>query len=235
MKEILTSQLFSREERGSRHLTTLCLIRGYGDFHSLERYLHINEQKRYNKFPALIRKNSYILGRYCAKRALSQIYPEISASEIEIDRGVFYYPIIRHPKVQNTQVSITHTECAAAAIVFKDDHPVGIDIEIVNSGKSKTIQKQLSERENTLQGDMEKAEFNTILWTSKESLSKALKIGMMASPMLYEIEDITRLSIHAYETTFKYFFQYKAVSYKFDDLILTLCYPKKSQIESPLV
>lgn len=97
--------------------------------------------------------------------------------------SIFDFPVIIHPNIHNTNVSIAHTNHSAVAVAFPETHPVGIDIEDICDERSQTISTQLTDSEKSLRTNLSISEalFNTILWTAKESLSKVLKTGLMAT------------------------------------------------------
>lgn len=192
--------------------------------------LHPKEILASKEFSA-IRMQTYLSGRYCAKSAIRKLTNVKRLSDIFIDHGVFDFPVIMDPHLPNTNISIAHTNNAAVAITFSDKHPVGLDIEDICSQRSVTIETQLTCKEKRLNDSLAISNvlFNTLLWTSKESLGKVLKIGLMASPLIYEIVSINAHLEGFYVLEFKYFFQYKTISFVYQDSVITFCIPKKSE------
>lgn len=231
MKEYLIKQPYYREE--TKCFFSLCLASSADLLKISESILHASEKKRYNSFPAKIRKQTYLLGRYCAKKAIKLKCGIDSYADINICNGIFDHPLIIHSKIHNTQVSIAHTNNVAVAIAFGESHPMGVDIEDICAERSQTIATQLTDNEKSLKTNLKISEmlFNAIIWTAKEALSKTLKSGLMASQLIYEVKDFIFNPIGYFELQYKCFFQYRAISYIVNGQVLTLCIPKNSKLE----
>ena len=62
-----------------------------------------------------IRQSSYLLGRYAAKLALSELFSEPDLQAIEVVRGVFEQPILQYPRNSGYGVTISHAGPVAVA------------------------------------------------------------------------------------------------------------------------
>ena len=198
--------------------------------------LHPKEKVVSRGFSA-IRMQTYLSGRYCAKSAIRKLKEVKNLSDILIDHGIFDFPVIEGLDLPNTKISIAHTNKAAIAITFPEKHPLGIDIEDICEERSSAVETQLTKAEKGLKASLalSKVLFNTILWTSKESLGKALKTGLMASQLIYEIKSINLNPAGFYIVEYKHFFQYKAVSFIYQSSVISLCIPKKSNLDFTLL
>src|SRR5689334_16303053 len=74
------------------------------------------------RFP--LRRNSFLLGRYAAKAALSHCLGEPDGSRIEIVKGVFDQPIVISSSRTSAELSLSHSAGAAVAIACHAGHPI---------------------------------------------------------------------------------------------------------------
>ena len=187
-----------------------------------EEYLH---SLKYDK-----RKHSYMLGRIACKQALSQITEE-KPEAVFIDFGVFQFPVVKYIRETNMQVSITHCEDIGIAIAFPEVHPLGIDIEKINTKEVAAMEGQMTRKEKAMVSGMELPAniAYTMLWTIKEGLSKVLKTGLMTDFKCFEIHTLLPAK-ESYESTFTYYGQYKAISYVLSSYVFTLVLPKNTRV-----
>ena len=154
----------------------LCLA--WTDFEELKKIrkavLHRLECLLYEGMPYRSRQYSYLLGRYCAKRALTSITQE-KPHEIFINNGIFHQPLVN---LKDIQVSISHTGSLGGAISFVESYPMAIDIELIDARKEETIYPLLSDQERLLVSSCDSSSTMIMCWTIKEALSKAIKCGL---------------------------------------------------------
>jgi phosphopantetheinyl transferase len=177
-----------------------------------------------------VRQKSYLLGRYAAKRALSELFSEQDFQAIEIVRGVFEQPIVRY--VQNTgyNVTISHAGAVAAALGYPDGHPMGIDIERLDEARYQTIVSQLSEREMGIveTSGVDRIDVATAFWTAKEALSKVLTTGLMTPFRVYNFDEFRLTDTGTWEGLFQNFAQYKAKVWIGSSYAFAIVFPKRS-------
>jgi 4'-phosphopantetheinyl transferase len=206
----------------------LCLA--WKDFAELkkmrESVLHPSEFASYEKIKYQNRQHSYLLGRYCAKGALSCITQE-NPTNISIHNGVFHQPLVN---LTNLKVSITHTGALGGAISFNDSFPMAIDIEIFDPEKEKTVSPLLTPKERILISSSQSRSPMTMFWTIKEALSKAIHCGLSV-PL--DVLEIATLKAHGqfYISTYKNFSQYQALSFFLTDSICTIVFPLNSFLQ----
>lgn len=198
-------------------------------FFKINNFLHPSEKEVFNSFKYERRKQSYALGRISAKLAVKKISQIEALASINIDSGIFGFPIVKCSEAKNVQVSISHSDTLGISIAFKESHPMGIDIEKINSDREKVLYSQISNNElELLQLIKEDNLYGyTTLWCAKEAMSKIIKTGMMLDFNFLEIKDIVREE----ETlccTFKNFGQYKALCYSNNKYAIALVLPKNS-------
>jgi 4'-phosphopantetheinyl transferase len=179
------------------------------------------------------RQASYLLGRYAAKAALSALLSEPNLRAIEIERGVFEQPIVRYDGNGEWDVTISHTEDLAVALAYPAGHPMGIDLERIDPRQHETILSQLSEREIGWLSlrSAEKLQFASALWAAKESLSKVLRTGLMASIRVYDLAEFNLADSKVWEGFFQNFAQYKARVWIGSNHVLSIALPKRSTLD----
>jgi len=196
--------------------------------------LHPNEIKYYQNLKFDKRKASYLLGRIAAKNAISEILQtDQTLQSIAIQSGVFQFPVVNYVLDQNIQVSISHCDDYGIALAFPEEHPLGIDIERIDEQKIDTIKNVISDQELNIIDDKSLPSVlitYPMIWTMKESLSKVLKTGLTIDLKLLEIDTIEKKE-NAYISTFKYFSQYKAISFQMDHYIFSISLPRNSFLD----
>ena len=194
-------------------------------------FLHPKENSFFETLLYPKRQQDFLIGRYCAKKAVSILLQKDEFTQTCIENGVFQQPYVYHPSCQNLQISISHTENYGAALAFSEAHPMAIDIETICMDKTKTFQTQLTVAEQILAEKLVISKISqlTLLWTIKEALSKILKCGFM---MPFEILEIAALNAHDgyIISNFKNFHQYQALSFLFNPIVCSFVYPRKTDL-----
>lgn len=199
--------------------------------------LHPNEMNQFRELLSDKRRDSYVMGRLAAKLAVSKLTTNCSIQSLSIENGVFQQPILNcnSPSNSNLNISIAHTDTYGAAVAFPEKHPMGIDIQNVSKDHNSTIEgictsQELDMIENT---SLPYSTALTSLWTAKESLSKVLKTGFMSPLNLYELTDIVFKDSYMIGM-FTNFPQYKNYSWITDRNVLSISYPRRTEIHGEL-
>lgn len=232
-----TSQFFSILK--TKHLKEfhpislhVCML-GYSQLaNNLDDYLHLDEKDYLKTLKYEQRIRSYLLGRYAAKKAVAALLDDDHLTKIQIINGVFNQPVILHDSPIRIQVSLTHCDDLAAAIAFPEIMILGIDIEKINSRLTRTVEAELTSSEKLIAARLSCTyeSFVTIIWTLKESLSKALKTGLAVPLHLLEVKNIEDKDGY-WVSSFTNFPQYAAISFVVEDYAYSLTYPKYVEIE----
>lgn len=195
--------------------------------------LHEQELAYYRKLQYK-RKHSFVLGRYCAKQAISAYtrMAEPQLRQIWVQPGVFQQPVIMLPRTEPLQITITHCDHIAAAIAFPEAHPLGIDLEKIDSANVSAIESQITASEKQMIADtsLEYEAALTMLWTSKESLSKILKTGLMTPLPVYEINHMD-IRPDCIVTSYTNFAQYGTVSFRIGRHMCSITHPKRTEFK----
>ncbi|TCS93643.1 4'-phosphopantetheinyl transferase superfamily protein [Hazenella coriacea] len=207
--------------------------RGNGPIHCDNNdFLHEDEKKYFKTLVYERRINSYLLGRYSAKKAVSAFIEEDNLKKILIKNGVFNQPVVVCEPYSNIQVSLTHCEDLAAAAAFNDLLMIGIDIEKIQQSLHRGVEAELTQYEKELlhQVPCSYESFLLLIWTIKESLSKALKTGLTVSLSVLEVQSI-EVNDGYYLSTFTHFDQYHTISFIVKDYAFSMTYPKNVEID----
>lgn len=178
--------------------------------------LHPKEHAYYSTLKADSRRESYLMGRYAAKFAVSQLAEVGNMQSLHIDSGIFQFPVVKSQaplSAGNMQVCISHCEHFGAALAFPEAHPLGMDLEQIDTEKATLIKDHLTVKEKELvaAASMPDRVGYLLMWTAKEALSKVLRTGLTLNMNILEIDSWqTEGSLH--HTTFRNFSQYKTIS-----------------------
>lgn len=196
------------------------------DYDRLVQNLHIQERNYFNTLIFQKRRRSYLLGRFVAKQAVAKLTGQTNLASIIIQPGIFNQPIVVCNE-QNIQVSITHCGNCALAIAFPEAYPLGVDLEKIDYGNIEVLEKQMSpvEKKQISFLPFSRAAKATLIWTAKEALSKVLKTGLITPLEVFEIEKIERLENNYIVSSYKFFPQYKAISFTVNCYICSIVYP----------
>ncbi|GAB6989838.1 4'-phosphopantetheinyl transferase family protein [Paenibacillus pini] len=232
----------------TNHFSTNLTIKYHKEFHpismhvckiayseladKLDAYLHLDEIDYLKTLKYEPRIKSYLLGRYAAKKAIASLLDDNDLTKIHVKNGVFNQPVILHDSPKRIQVSLTHCNDIAAAIAFPEIMILGIDIEKINSSLTRTVEAELTSSEKIIATRLSCSyeSFSTIIWTLKESLSKAIKTGLAVPLQLLEVKDIEDKD-GCWVSSFTNFSQYSAISFVVEGYAYSLTYPKYVEIE----
>jgi 4'-phosphopantetheinyl transferase len=177
------------------------------------------------------RKASYLLGRYAAKVALGQLLDTADRRSIDVVAGCFQQPIVVAATASPVGVGITHSTKVACAVAFPEQHPMGIDVEEIDSSRAEVMKTQFVARElqamRALQDD--DATLCAVVWTAKEALSKILRCGMTAPFELFEVDALARTAT-GYAGVFHNFVQHRFRSWVRDGAVISLVFPRRTRL-----
>lgn len=202
----------------------------------IEKVLHPREAAYYNTLKFEKRKRSYLIGRYAAKQAIGAVVQEKDLRKILIEQGIFNQPVVSCEDKHNIQVSITHCDELGAAIAFREVHPMGIDLQGINTNKREVMESQATEDEKEIVTKLSRPydTLLTVLWTAKEALSKVLKTGMMTPFTIYEVSTV-EIQDDCLIGYFRNFAQYKTLSFEIDHHVCSIVFPEKTEIAIDLL
>ncbi len=194
-------------------------------------FLHPQENLFFETLHYPKRQQDFLIGRYCAKKAVGALLQKNDFTQTRIENGIFQQPYVYHPSYQNLQITISHSDNYGAALAFSEAHPLAIDIETICIDKTKALQTQLTKAEQVLAEKLMISKISqlTVLWTIKEALSKILKCGFMVPFEILEISTMNAQDNHMI-SHFKNFHQYQALSFLFHNKVCSVVYPRKTDL-----
>ncbi len=208
-----------------------CKINNLQKNQIIETILQDDEMEYFRSLKYERKINSFLLGRYASKKAVSALIGEKNLKKISIKNGVFNQPVIVCESTNNIHVSITHSGDLGAAVAFSDLLLIGIDLESIASCKKEVFERVLTENEKTLVHKIPYSyeEFLAIVWTIKESLSKVLKTGLTVPFSILEVVDVIVYDGYCI-SVFKNFTQYESISFAIRGYMCSITYPKNTEI-----
>jgi phosphopantetheinyl transferase len=180
------------------------------------------------------RQHSYLLGRYSAKQTIVRfVNHTLPFSNVLVRSGVFEQPVMCCLADEKIQVSLSHSGHLGLALVFPETHPMGVDLEVLNSEQNTIIESQLTSQEKKWIKNCLYAVPSEILyglfWTVKEALSKVLRTGMTAPFSIYALTNIT-FQDYYWLSEFENFAQYQAISFILVNNLCSIVYPKQVKL-----
>lgn len=212
---------------------TTCYLSRYEAYNIEEIFLEKkclseSEGKYYETLTATKRKISYLLGRSCAKEALTKALGA-EASQVEIANGIFGQPVLKN---MDWEVSITHTDHEGACLLYPRQIVLGIDIEEIIEERIE-VMKSITEEEECqqmLQFISQESIALTAIWTLKEALGKALRVGLTVPSEFMQVKLVKYLPEQmCLESSFINFPQYQARSWIHEKSVMSIVYPANTQ------
>ena len=166
------------------------------------------------------RQHSFLLGRHAFDQGCLAygIKPTPTLS----------YGCFGQPSINNTsiQVSIAHAENTGIALLFPPNLTLGIDIEFCNAFHKKDVGEAfMTKHEYSLPILTKNTPLEPILWTAKEALLKALKIGFSTSLGILEIASIEKKSEQALHVCFRHFHAFHVCAFIYENAVISVAYP----------
>jgi 4'-phosphopantetheinyl transferase EntD len=221
---------FTLQRENSTHYAGFCILHaGPGHLTQQLSLLHPEERSYYDTLKFDKRRESYLLGRISAKKAIGALSAAEDLEKIAIEAGIFQFPVVKYSVMRNLQVSITHCDGLGIALSHPEVHPLGVDVERTDKANTDAIKEQLTANELalTLTIPLPQSIACTMIWTMKEALSKILRTGLTMDLKLLEIQSVVKEG-DLYTSQFKHLIQYKAISCQAGDYVCSLVVPGKT-------
>lgn len=179
------------------------------------------------KFAA--KREGFLLGRLAAKRALGALLEEPDLRRIEIRSGIYGQPLVHHPRASAAEVSVSHSHGLAVALAYPAGYPMGIDLETVSAVAAETILGELDASPPELNwlatGGVNAATACSVLWTVREALGKALRIGLNSPLGMLALSEIQAGGEGSWAGRYLNFPQCRCLSLVQGDRVLSLALP----------
>ena len=203
-----------------------------------EEFLSADEQLQYAGLKFAAKQESFRLGRLAAKQALGALFAEPDLRRIEIRAGIYGQPIVEHPRAAPADVTVSHSHGLAVALAFPAAYPMGIDLETVAAGSAATIlgELQASPAELTwlVSSGVDQATACFVLWTAREALGKALKIGINSPLGVLALAEIQDAGENQWAGRYANFPQCRCLAYAQGGRVLSLALPRDAELSAGL-
>ncbi len=208
----------------------LVLWRGPDELVARDLELHPDELERLSTMRHAGRRRDFAVGRDVARRAVAELAGAHDPRSSPVPAGVFGQPVLAGPAAPHLDVSIGHSAGLTGAVAFPRTHPLGLDIEHMDSERCATIAAHASADEHELIGalELDEVEALTRLWTAKEALSKVLRTGLTLELEQYAITSAQRDG-ECVRFEFALFRQYAAETLAGRTHCLGLCLPRRTR------
>ena len=203
-----------------------------------EEFLSAHEQVQYSGFKFAAKQESFRLGRLAAKRALGALIAEPDLRKIELRAGIYGQPIVEHPRAGIADVSVSHSHGLAVALAFPAAYPMGVDLEHVAAGSAGTLlgemQASPAELAWLVSSGVDEASACFVLWTAREALGKALKIGINSPLGVLALAEIQSAGANQWTGRYLNFPQCKCVAQAKSGRVLSLALPRDADLSAEL-
>ncbi|WP_459470480.1 4'-phosphopantetheinyl transferase family protein [Staphylococcus cohnii] len=181
-----------------------------------------NEQCKTKK-----RKIEYYWGRIALKISLPSKIDIPFFKQKHIGQGIFNQPLLNNSN--NIDLSLSHCSELAIAISFPRDYLIGIDVENIQLHLPSSIKEFVSKKAMENIKDVKTEIIYTVCWTSIEGLSKALKVGFTANPLIFSIHNISE-SNEIFYIEFDNFSSFIGYAFKVDNYVFSIILPKQHDV-----
>lgn len=136
------------------------------------------------------RRGEFVAGRLAVRRAIAAIAGEPAVVDLVVDRHDDGAP--RLLGLDGVAVSITHATRRAFAIAAHGDAPLGLDLcEHGDAARIRRIARRAFPRAHERDLVLETDAAACLAWAAKESVAKALRIGMLEGAGVERIEVVS--------------------------------------------
>ena len=203
-----------------------------------EEFLSDSENKRLKEFRFPAKREGFLLGRLAAKRALGALLKEPDLRRIEIRSGIYGQPLVDHPRAGSAEVTLSHSHGRAVALAYPAEYPMGIDLETLASISAPTILGELEASPAELTwlatGGVAEAAACGVLWTAREALGKALRIGLNSPLGILALTEIQAAGEQAWASRYLNFPQCRCQSQVMNGRVLSLAMPGDTHLSGEL-
>ncbi len=155
-------------------------------------WLHPSEKEVAAQFRFPKRKNDWLLGRWTAKQLVRTFFGNRQLNEIEIRAAADGAPeVFCDDQPMPVTISISHSHDWGFCVATNETIALGCDLEKIETRSLAFLKDYFTENEFTFiskENEPSKALYSNLLWSAKESVLKALRVGLKIYPRNIEIE-----------------------------------------------
>ena len=173
-----------------------------------------------------------------AKRALGALLAEPDLRQIEIRAGVYGQPLVQHPRAADAEVTVSHSHGLAVALAYPAEYPMGIDLETISAVAAQVVIGELEASPPELTwlatGGVDAATACCVLWTAREALGKALKIGLNSPLGMLSLGEIEACGKSSWTGHYLNFPRCQCLSWVSGGRVLSLAMQNETRLSEPL-
>ena len=209
------------------------------DAASTQEFLNEDEKEKLAGFQFAAKKEGFLLGRLAAKRALGALLEEPDLRQIEIGSGIYGQPLVQHPRGACAEVTVSHSHGLGVALAYPPAFPMGIDLETVSAVSATTVIGELgaSPAEFTwlATGGVDEATACCVLWSAREALGKALRIGLNGPLGILALSEIRQDGAGGWIGRYLNFPRCQCLSQVKSGRVLSLAMPAEAALKPPVL
>lgn len=203
-----------------------------------QEFLSESEKEKLAGFQFAAKREGFLLGRLAAKLALCALLEEPDLRRIEIRSGIHGQPLVHHPRAGCAEVTVSHSHGLAVALAYPHEVPMGIDLETVAAVSAPAVIGELeaSPAEFTwlATSGVDEATACCVLWSAREALGKALKIGLNSPLGILALSGIEDRGPDRWSGRYLNFPRIQCLSRARDGRVLTLAMPADAELSAPI-
>lgn len=203
--------------------------------HLKEQWLHPAEIEVWEALPAPARRHSLLAGRIAAKLAIATLSGQADPRRVHIAPGCFGQPIVCENGSQLI-VSITHTDGLVLAVAADARSVVGIDAELIQEKSSRGLCAFLADEAEHWRPwlpNLSDTEMLFTLWSQRESMGKALRIGLTSPKSVYQLQSLEQLDDGGLRASHRNFPQLLTESVRSGSHVVSLTRPLSQEPDRP--
>lgn len=190
------------------------------DFLSTDEKRQLTEKKRKQN------KINFLLGRYAAKQAVTEILDGLTPGEIQIYNNILGQPYLTEVPGSDLEVTISHSGEYGLAVVYPKYLCMGVDIEKITPNRNKVLEYFITDNEKKLIGiDNEKL---TMLWSVKEAASKCIMTGITLPAEMFSLKTLLEQG-NGIRGHFRHLVQYQYVCIPYENYAIGFVYPAEAK------
>ncbi|MBX7222218.1 MAG: 4'-phosphopantetheinyl transferase superfamily protein [Blastocatellia bacterium] len=149
---------------------------------SPEEWLSEREQSVWKQFRFEKRRTEWLAGRWAAKKLLSRAF-EGGQNNLEILAAPDGAPeVFTFGEKAPYSLSLSHRNGYVLAAVNQEGHPIGCDLEVIETRSSAFIEEFFTtEEQQQIRSSKEADKLAIVLWSAKESVLKVMRTGLRVS------------------------------------------------------
>lgn len=158
-------------------------------------WLHPEEQKILAGYKFPKKKKDYLLGRWTAKKAVSQYlndsHPQLTFDKIEIRRAEDGAPeVFFEDQLLPVFISLSHSHDIGFCVISKPGQKLGCDLEKIEPRSEAFIKDYFTKNELNIISKTKKEDLpltSNLIWSAKESALKAIRTGLRIDTRKVEV------------------------------------------------